>query len=520
MKKFSITLVVSLISCLLFAQENIDLSAIEKIKKEGLENSAVEEIAFKVLDLAGPRLTNSPGYHRATGIVIDQLEEWKLDNIQKQAWGDFGKGWQVEKSYIAMVEPYYMPFIAVPRAWTGSTDGLITQKIIVPQIETSEDLLKYQGKLKGAIVVRPPSQFALDYKGDTSPTFEADAERFSEEDLIEMQEPLGESTWWSPEKMTQLAILRKMNQEIDSFFRAEEVALVLKGAVGKHGTLFTGSRRKGRLVETSKEVAELDLAPEYTNMLVRFAEHGTDVTLEAEVQTTFYEEDLKGYNVLAEIPGTDKKLKKELVMLGAHLDSWHGATGATDNGAGTIVMMEAIRILKATGLTPKRTIRLGLWGGEEQGLHGSKNYVKNNFGDSETMTLLPDHEKLSAYYNIDNGTGRIRGIYLQGNEAAAPIFEEWFKPLDDLIDNTTITIRNTGGTDHLAFDGVGLPGFQFIQDKIEYNTRTHHTNMDNYDRLVIDDLKQMAVVVASFVYMTAQREEKIPRKATAEVESN
>ncbi len=259
-------------------------------------------------------------------------------------------------------------------------------------------------------------------------------------------------------------------------------------------------------------LAVVDLAAEHYNLLKRFNDNGVEVTVEADVQTSFYDQDIQGYNVIAEIAGADKKLRKELVMLGAHLDSWHGATGATDNGAGTVVMLEAMRILTATGLKPKRTIRLGLWGGEEQGLHGSRNYVKNTFGDMEKNEFMKEHENFSAYYNIDNGTGRIRGIYLQGNEAVAPIFEEWFKPFDDIIDNTTITIRNTGGTDHLAFDGVGLPGFQFIQDEIEYDTRTHHTNMDSYDRLMIDDLKQMAVIVASFVYQTAQMDEKMPRK--------
>ncbi len=205
-------------------------------------------------------------------------------------------------------------------------------------------------------------------------------------------------------------------------------------------------------------------------------------------------------------------------MLGGHLDSWHGATGATDNAAGCIVMMEAVRILKATGLKPKRTVRIALWGGEEQGLHGSKNYVKNHFGDSKTMVLKAEQEKISAYYNIDNGTGRIRGIYLQGNEEVRPIFTEWFEPFDDIIDNTTITIRDTGGTDHLGFDAIGIPGFQFIQDPIEYWSRTHHTNMDTYERLVIDDLKQMAVIVAAFVYNTAQLDEKLPREELKKAE--
>ena len=245
-----------------------------------------------------------------------------------------------------------------------------------------------------------------------------------------------------------------------------------------------------------------------------------DVEVEIDTRTVFFDEELNGYNVIAEIPGTDKDLKDEVVMLGAHLDSWHAATGATDNAAGCAVMMEAMRILKTIGFNPRRTIRVALWTGEEQGIYGSRNYVKNHFGDVESMSLKPEHAKFSAYYNVDNGTGRIRGIYLQGNDAVRPIFEQWFEPFDDMIDNTTITIRNTGGTDHLGFDALGLPGFQFIQDPIEYGTRTHHTNMDTYERLEEGDLKQMSVIVASFVYHTAMRDEKLPRKPLATISTN
>ena len=264
-------------------------------------------------------------------------------------------------------------------------------------------------------------------------------------------------------------------------------------------------------MEAAPAVAEVETAPEHANLMARLIEGGVSVKIEADIKTTFFP-DPASYNVVAEIPGTDKDLKAELVMLGGHLDSWHAATGATDNAAGCIVMMEAVRILQEAGLKPRRTIRIALWSGEEQGLYGSRNYVKNHFADPADMKLKDEHSKLSGYFNIDNGTGRIRGIYLQGNDAVRPVFEKWFVPFSDMIENTTVTIQNTGGTDHLAFDGVGLPGFQFIQDPIEYNTRTHHTNMDTYERLVIDDLKQMAVIVASFVYNTAQRNGKLPRK--------
>jgi Zn-dependent M28 family amino/carboxypeptidase len=251
----------------------------------------------------------------------------------------------------------------------------------------------------------------------------------------------------------------------------------------------------------------------------RLVEAGTKVELEADVKTKFFTDDLQGYNVIAEIPGTDPVLKDEIVMLGGHLDSWHGATGATDNAAGCAVMMEAVRILKALGVQPRRTIRIALWSGEEQGLFGSRNYVKNHFADRTTMELKPDHAKISAYYNVDNGSGKIRGVYMEGNKVAAPIFQQWLTPFNDM-GAKTITLDPTSGTDHQSFDAVGIPAFQFIQDELEYDTRTHHTNMDTYDHLSPEDLKQAAVIVAAFVYNTAQRDEKIPRKELPKPQGN
>lgn len=487
-----------------FGQEVIDTAAIAKIKNEGINNSQVEQIAFELIDKAGPRLSNSNGYERAASYAIKQLTDWGLENAQKEAWGEFGRGWEVNKSYVAMTAPYYMPFIAIPKAWTESTDGPVSGQVMFVEINSEEDFDQYRGKLKGAIV-------AFKSRGDQSPTFEADALRFTEEELIQMQEPRAERSGLTPDQIAAFRKRREFSNTLNTFLTEEGVSLIIKGVNGRHGTLFTSSPR-GFLKDTPKGVCELEMAPEHVNLMSRLVENGVEVAIEAEVKTTFKTDDLQGYNVIAEIPGTDRKLKSEVVMLGGHLDSWHGATGATDNGAGCIVMMEAVRILKAVGFEPKRTIRIALWGGEEQGIFGSRNYVKNHFGDADNMTLKPEHEKISAYYNIDNGTGRVRGIYLQGNEKAGPIFEEWFKPLEDLMDQTTITLRNTGGTDHLGFDAIGIPGFQFIQDPIEYRSRSHHTNMDTYERLVIDDLKQIAVVVAAFVYNTAQRDEMIPRE--------
>jgi Zn-dependent M28 family amino/carboxypeptidase len=253
----------------------------------------------------------------------------------------------------------------------------------------------------------------------------------------------------------------------------------------------------------------MEIAPEHYNRIVRLASKGETVVVEADTKTRFLEDDLKGYNVVAEIEGSDPNLKGEVVMLGAHLDSWFAGTGATDNAAGSAAMMEAIRILKESGVKLKRTVRIALWSGEEQGIFGSRNYVQNTFMKNKKPSK--EHEKLSAYYNMDNGTGAIRGIYLQSNEAARPLFEEWFKPFHEL-DAKTITSRNTGGTDHLAFDGVGLPGFQFIQDPIDYRTRTHHTNMDLFERLQAADLRKNAVIIAAMVMQTANMDQKMPRK--------
>ena len=500
------------INSICLSQESIDSLAIQQIKAEGLNNSHIENIAFNLIDKSGPRLTNSQGYQNAADYAVNQLSEWGLVNSTKEAWGEFGRGWEMHKSYVAMTKPYYMPFIAVPKAWTDSTNGEVSGSIVFVDIKSEEDFANYKGQLQGAIVAFKPSY------GNQDPTFKADALRFTEEELKKMEEPsTNERHSYTPEQIAAWRARRAFSGTINTFLKEEGVALILKGTSGKHGTLFTSSPN-GYLKDTPQGITELEVAAEHVNLMARLIENNVEVEVEAEVKTSYNTKDLTGYNVIAEIEGSDENLKSEVVMLGGHLDSWHGATGATDNAAGCIVMMEAVRILQATGLKPKRTVRIALWDGEEQGIYGSKNYVKNHFGDAETMELKPEHEKISAYYNIDNGTGRIRGIYLQGNEAVKPIFEQWFKPFEDIMENTTITIKNTGGTDHLGFDALSIPGFQFIQDPIEYRSRTHHTNMDTYERLVIDDLKQMAVIVAAFVYNTAQRDEKLPREALKKVE--
>jgi carboxypeptidase Q len=303
--------------------------------------------------------------------------------------------------------------------------------------------------------------------------------------------------------------MRAARAEMSKMVQAENPALILTYARGSYGTFFT-SNGASYALDAAPVSPELEMSSEDFLHILRLLKAGQKVEMEAEIKTSFYDKDPQGYNVIAEIPGTDKKLKDEVVMLGGHYDSWHSATGATDNAAGSAVMMEAMRILKKIGFTPKRTIRIALWSSEEQGLYGSRGYVAKHFGDPKTMALTPDQKKVSAYYNLDNGTGAIRGVYSQGNAAVGPIFQEWLKPFND-IEANTVTIGNTGGTDHLAFNAVGIPGFQFIQDPMDYGTRTHHSNMDTYDRLVEQYLKKSATIVAAFVYHTSERAAQLPR---------
>lgn len=476
----------------------------EKIKQEGLKNSQVMNIAFHLTDESGPRLTNSPGFLRAANWAKDELTRMGLVNATLEPWGDFGKGWEQTRCYVAMTAPYYVPMIAIPRAWTGSTPGkkMINSDVILIKAKDSAELYqKYAGTLKGKIVML--------YSRDTlRPSFEPDGVRFSHEALDKMANAKPDTT---RRVLTGRRAQGLAARLWENFCKNEKPALVLSmNGLGNDGTLFV-QNGSSPSKDSSRYFAWVMLSSDDYLRVQRLVEAGQKVEMEADVKTKFYDNDIKGYNVIAEIPGTDPVLKNEIVMLGGHLDSWQGATGATDNAAGCAVMMEAVRIIKALGLQPKRTIRIALWSGEEQGLLGSRAYVRNHFADPADMVLKPEHGNVSAYYNLDNGTGRIRGIYLQGNAAAGAIFAKWLEPFYEL-DAKTITINNTGGTDHLAFDGVGIPGFQFIQDEIEYDTRTHHTNMDTYDHLVPEDLKQAATIVASFVYNTAQRDEKIPRK--------
>jgi hypothetical protein len=508
MKKAVLVFICIICSIANFAQSG---DAIIKIKKEGLDNSKVMEMAFHLTDVSGPRLTNSPGFFRAANWAKDELIKLGLVHVSLEPWGDFGKGWEQNRCYLAVTAPYYFPVNAIPRAWTGSTPGkkIIKSDVMLIRAKDSAELYQnYAGKLKGKIVML--------YSNDTlKPSFEPDGHRYTDLELEKMANSKPDTARrqgnFNPQQMNARRQQQVLARQMGAFYTMENPALVLSmNRSGNDGTLFVsngGSYAK----DAENNYGYVMLSSDDYLRIQRLVVAGTNVEMEADVKTSFFNDDLKAYNVIGEITGTDPVLKDEIVMIGGHLDSWQGATGATDNASGCAVMMEVMRILKSSGLQPKRTIRIGLWSGEEQGLLGSRAYVKNHFADPADMVLKSEHGKISAYYNLDNGTGKIRGIYLQGNKAAGPVFQEWLQPFAD-VGAKTITIDNTGGTDHQSFDGVGIPGFQFIQDEIEYDTRTHHTNMDTYDHLVPDDLKQAATVVAAFVYNTAQLQEKIPRK--------
>ena len=489
------------------AQDTPDPVMTQKIREEGLNHSQVMDIAFHLTDASGPRLSGSPGLKRAQDWAVNELKTWGMANAKREAWGKFGKGWEVQKNYVAMTVPYYHALIAIPKAWTPGTNGPIKGDVVLVKADTTTDLDKYKGTLKGKIVI-------FDTKPGVERTFKADGVRYTDEDLDKMatakpQAP-GQRRGGPNANAAAFQKARAMRAAISTFLMDENVGLILTQARGSDGTVFTNNGAS--YADTAKKVApELETSGEDFQRILRLVKGGIKVSVEADIKTEFFTNDLQGYDVVGEIPGTDPKLKEQLVMVGGHLDSWHGATGATDNAAGSAVMLEVMRILKAVNFQPRRTIRIALWSSEEQGLFGSRGYVLNHFGDPKTMELKPEQAKVSAYYNLDNGSGKLRGIYLQGDSVAGPIFKAWLAPFKDL-GATTVTISNTGSTDHVSFDAIGIPGFQFIQDALDYGSRTHHSNQDTYDKLSEDDLKQAATIVASFVYNTSQRDEMIPRK--------
>ena len=505
-----------------------DPAMLNRIWLEGTNNSRVMEHMSWITDVFGPRIPGSPAYNKAAAWAAKRLTELGLVGAIVEPAGELGLGWSYEYVSVHMMAPSYMPIVAYPRPWTGSTNGKITGSPVLAPIASKADMDKYKGKLKGAIVL-------LKDPRPVHPNFNAPAKRLDDKDLRETEEtPIPVKPITRDESSGQSGLKW---EELQEFFRTEEVGCLVEPSSGSRSDFGTvkvdAYEGNGKDHITPGQSPRIIVAAEQYNRICRILALEVPVTLEIEVRTTIYDKDTQGYNVVAEIPGTDKK--DEIVMVGGHLDSWAGGTGAVDDASGCAVAMEAVRILKALGVKPRRTIRVGLWTGEEEGFYGSRGYVVRHFGDTDKQSLAkmdfealdkswrnplgdstkllakPEYAKISGYFNYDNGSGRIRGVYLQENFQVRPIFEEWMKPLKDL-GVTAIALQNTEGTDHLPFDYVGIPGFQFIQDPLDYFPGLHHTNQDVYDHAVAEDIVQSAVVMAYFVYQTAMREEMLPRK--------
>lgn len=538
-----LALLPGLVPLLAHADEHVDLATIHRIKSEAFEDSKVMDTLFWLTDANGPRLTGSPGLRSAQDWALHALQGWGAANGHLEKWGTFGRGWSMSRYSASMVAPTFASLQGIPKAWSGPTDGPVTaEAVLAPLFLPSEraemsDMNKlrarikkysdeHKGKLRGKVVL-------LEMARELELPTELPSSRYDDAKLAALvvaPEPTPSvPVEWPVTKLppdpkkareflsglplaVQVDYYERRSQSYDplwAFFREEGVAAVFMTDRRGDGGLVFAEAVNGRDPKLPIPPPVIVLAPEPYDRIVRLVDKKIPVKLEVDLQARFYDDAPDGLNVIAEIPGGRKK--DEVVMLGAHLDSWHAATGATDNGAGSAVVLEAFRILKTLKLPMDRTVRLALWSGEEQGLLGSLGYVKSHFADPVTMALKPEHAKLAAYFNLDNGTGKIRGIYLQGNDMVRPIFEQWLVPFHDQ-GASTITIRNTGGTDHESFDGVGLSGFQFIQDPLDYGTRTHHSNLDTYDHAQAGDLMQAAAILAAFVYEAATRPEQLPRK--------
>jgi hypothetical protein len=517
------------------ATESLDMNMYAQIRNEGLTHGKVMQFAGALSDGIGPRLTGSPNIAKAYDWAISTLTKIGLENAHKEDWGEFGMGWQQINTWGRMVSPDPEPLWLQAAPWSPATKGPVTGEIVYLPLNDASELEAVKGKLAGKIVLVGAMRATPDI---TEPLFR----RYTDEELKEMEGPQGgRRGGGAPPNFAALmadrARIAALRTRALKMMVDEGVAAIITpsrdgGDGGGTGIIFDDNGanlvRGAQVKETAVTIPNAVMMIEHYNRLARLATNKVPVTVEVNIDTKFTGDHEHGYDVVAEIPGTDPKLKDQVVMVGGHFDSWISGTGATDNGAGSVVAMEAVRILKALDLKPKRTIRIALWSGEEEGLYGSLGYVKQHFGtfapaansDGQPafatrtrgpLTTTKEWETLDAYYNLDNGTGKVRGVYTQGNYGIAPIFAQWIAPLKDL-GVTTITNRNTGGTDHLAFDAVGLPGFQYIQDPMDYETRTHHSDMDTYDRLHEADLEQSAVVEAIFLWNTSEREAMMPRK--------
>jgi carboxypeptidase Q len=532
------------LSTLLFvplaAQDNVDLGTVDRIKTEAFDRSKVMDHLYYLTDVYGPRLTASQEYNEAAKWAMDRLKQYGLVNVHTEAW-PFGRSWSAKQYSVELMEPRYQQLTAAPLAWSSSTDGPVTGELVIAPLKVSfaegpqkmEQALKefeskWAGKLRGRIVL-------LSDEKTPSEQDKPQLRRLTETDLAAMAKAPDPSTKlaakdlenleWPEDPQERMKLFSRipmsaMDKLYDKFeelsarrgeilAREGVTAVLLRDDRAHEGMVFAesaGPWKAGRTLAPPTFV----LTAEQFNRVARLVAKKSPVHLKVNLRAAISERDNDGTNIIGEIPGTGPH-KDEVVMIGAHFDSWHSGTGATDNGAGSAVMIEVMRILKALDLKLDRTVRIGLWGGEEQGLLGSRAYVKAHYGDPSTMKLTSEQAKLSGYFNLDNGSGRIRGVYLQGNDAMRPLFEKWLAPFRDL-GATTISIRDTGGTDHLSFDAVGLPGFQFIQDPLDYGSITHHSSMDTYDHAIPADLMQASAIIATVVYNAANREQMLPRR--------
>jgi hypothetical protein len=487
------------------AAEPVDEAVIAKIKVEGFQHSAVMDTLSWLTDVYGPRLTGSPGLRRAAEWARDEMTRRGLAHAALEPYDTKTRGWSIDRFEMAMTAPQYMRILGYPLAWSPATHGAVTGTPVLVDISSKDDFSKYRGTLKGRIVLNGKPEIE-------GPSFEAEARRLTAEELEKQSGAIQNAPPDNEDAPKSLAEEEKEFDEdlekdraVAKFFAEEGVAVVMTPSPLREVVRMQGNYDNLWHATYPAFV----ISREQYGRLARMIEKKVQPTLSVDLAVTFTDE-APGFNVVAEIPGSDPALRDEVVMLGAHLDSWHAGTGATDNGAGCAVVMEAARILHAIGATPRRTIRVALWTGEELDYFGSRGYVQAHFGDVKTLALKPEHAKLAAYFNVDNGSGRIRGVNLQGNEAARPIFEAWLKPFG-YLGATTLTTLNSGGTDHMVFNAVGLPGFQFIQDPLDYTTRTHHSSDDVYEEAIPDDLMQASVVLASFAYHAAMRDQMLPR---------
>ncbi len=492
---------------LVVAQERVDLPVVNRIKAEEFANSKALDYIFYLTEVIGPRLTGSPGYQAAGDWCVKTLQEIGVSNPREEKWGLFGRGWDYTYYSGHMIEPSYSPLIGAPVGWTPGTNGPVTGDAVLAVIQTPADIEKFKGKLNGKIVL---TSAATDLAPPVAPIFT----RYSAQQLADITSVFipgagrgGRGGGIGPAAMTPER-QRQFQTDLNNFWKTEQPALFVRNSGARDGGTIAGG---GAQRDSKDNRPTVVISSEQYNRIARLLTRNppVPVKLQFEIKAEFFDNKTDTFNVVGEIPGGAKK--NEVVMVGGHLDSWHYGPGATDDAVGVAVAMEVMRLLKALDLKMDRTVRIGLWSAEEQGLLGSAAYVKEHFADRTTMKTTDEHDNFAAYFNIDNGGGKIRGIYTQGNDMVAPIFRAWLEPFHD-IGADTVTLRNTGGTDHQSFDAVGLPGFQFIQDPMDYDVRTHHTNMDLYDRIQRADVLQMAATEAFFVYSAATRPEKLPRK--------